>query len=74
MSSVARPGRYRPPSLISLAGVGVLGLALAGCGTVQRPGVGTPSRGESQSANWPERLRDVLAAQEAYLTTWERGT
>ncbi len=61
MSSVGRSERHRPRSLVSVATVAALGLALAGCGTVQRTGVGTPSRGETQSASWPQRLRGVLA-------------
>jgi hypothetical protein len=61
MSSVTRSGRSGLPGLISLTGVALLGLALAGCGTVQRAGVGTASRATSQSGDWPQRLREVVA-------------
>jgi len=40
----------------------MLALALAGCGTTQKGGVATPSpSGASQSENWPQRIRGVIA-------------
>lgn len=40
----------------------VLGLGLAGCGTIQRGGTGTPPGGApTQSGAWAEHVRDVIA-------------
>jgi hypothetical protein len=56
--------RLSGPSILRclILGTGVaMGLGLAGCGTVQRAGVGTPSRAEPQDGSWPQRLRSVIA-------------
>lgn len=61
MRSVTHWWGSAPSRQISLAGFAAIGLALAGCGTVQRGGVGTPSTELPRSGNWPQRLRDVIA-------------
>ena len=60
MSSVARSEHWLR-HLISVPIVVTLGLALAGCGTMQRGGIGTPSGETPRSGQWPQRLRDVIA-------------